>query len=78
MDQDISTQLLRKMDILIGLTALAVLQGKPQRDQIEILSRAGLPPREIAGLVGTTSNTVRVTRSQAKKNSKRVGKMRKS
>jgi len=63
-----------KMDTLIKLVACGIIADKSQREQIEMLSRIGLPPKEIAGLIGTTSNTVSVILAgirKAKKKSKR-------
>jgi len=40
--------------------ALSVVNGKSQRDQIRLLSVAGLDRHEIAELVGTTALTVSV------------------
>jgi DNA-directed RNA polymerase specialized sigma24 family protein len=45
---------------LLKLLALHLVKEQPQSDQINLLSRAGFKPAEIAELVGTTSNTVRV------------------
>ena len=45
--------------ILRILAAIATKEMK-QRDQIALLSQAGLQPKDIADLLGTSSNTVRV------------------
>ena len=76
MNEAIIVELNRKMDMLIALTAIGVLADKTQKEQIEALNRAGLQPKEIAQLVGTSSNTVSVTLSQMKKakNSPRIVK----
>ena len=44
---------------LVKLLALYLIQGQQQSDQIDLLSRAGFKPAEIADLLGTTPNTVR-------------------
>ncbi len=67
MTDSVSKEMLTKLDLLIGLMAISVLDGKPQKEQIELLDKAGLRPKEIAALVGTTRNTVSVTLSQMKK-----------
>ena len=50
-----------KLDALIRLTAVSVLGGKTGGEAIDLLARAGLD-NEIADLVGTTKETVRVRR----------------
>jgi len=56
-----------KFDILIRLTAIGLVNGKKQREQIRLLSIAGMGPKEIADLIGTTPNTVNVTLSSLRK-----------
>jgi len=62
----------QRLDILIRLIASIFLAEKNQREQIELLSQSGLTPKEIAELVGTTPNTVRVGLNAIRK--KRKGK----
>jgi len=56
----------QKLDKLINLLALNITLGKKQEDQIKILSRSGFQPKEIAKILGTTANTVRVGLSRSK------------
>ena len=49
-----------KLDSILRLLAVMATKEMKQRDQIALLNRAGLPPRTIAEIVGTSSNTVRV------------------
>jgi len=70
MDKDIKA-IIERLDILTKLFATGLVVGKTQRDQIELLSKAGLKPREIAELLGTTSNTVSVNLTAIRKASKR-------
>ena len=58
--------LTEKLDTLIKLTAIDALKGKNLTDQIEILSEIGLQPKEIATILGTDPNTVRVLKSRLK------------
>jgi len=51
----------KKIDILIKLISVGLTYGKELKDQAIILSNAGLKPTEIAKLVNTTANSVRVT-----------------
>ena len=66
---------LKKMNRLLALVAVG---ERKQGEQISILSKAGFLPKEIAELIGTTSNTVRVAlsvlRKASKKNSRGIGK----
>lgn len=68
MDEDQTiTELKQKIDILIRLSAISVVYGKKQKDQIRLLSIAGMSPSEIANFVGTTPNTVNVALSAFRK-----------
>src|SRR5256885_12561451 len=49
---------------LLKVLALHLVQERQQSDQIDLLSRAGFKPTEIADLVGTTANTVNVQLSK--------------
>ncbi len=60
-----------KLDILIRLLAVGLCGEKNQTEKIKILSSAGLQPKEIADIIGTTSNTVSVALSNLKKQKKR-------
>ena len=66
-------ELTRRLDTLIKLVATGLLAGKTQREQIQVLSKAGLPPREIAEFIGTTANTVRVELSAIRKANRKRG-----
>ncbi len=60
MPRSIEEQQLEKLEQILRLLAVMATKGLKQRDQIAILDQAGLPPKNIAALVGTSSNTVRV------------------
>jgi len=66
----ISTQL----DQAIRLLAMFVVGDKRQREQISMLSRAGLDRHKIAEILGTTPGTVSVELSTLKKRSGRKEK----
>ena len=53
-------ELKNRIDRGIHLLAVLAVKGLDQREQIALLDRAGFEPREIADVIGTTSNTVRV------------------
>lgn len=53
-------QVLAQLDQIRRILAVLATKGLKQRDQITILNQAGLSPKDIADLLGTSSNTVRV------------------
>lgn len=55
-----------KLDSLIKLTAIRVLEGKNLTEQVEVLSAIGLQPKEIAEMTGADSNTISVLKSRVK------------
>lgn len=57
------SELGRKLDALVRLTALSLLGGRGGMEAVDLLSRAGLDNELIAELVGTTAATVRARRS---------------
>jgi DNA-binding CsgD family transcriptional regulator len=67
-------ELVNRLDQLTRIVSLGLVFGKSQGEQISLLSKAGLQPKEIADIVGTTPNTVRVTLSTARKQNKKKGK----
>jgi DNA-directed RNA polymerase specialized sigma24 family protein len=70
-EQDGIARLEAKLDTLIRLMALNLLSDTQSvRERAVLLSKAGLPPKEIAALCDTTSNTVSVALSVAKKDAK--------
>jgi hypothetical protein len=52
--------LVARLDVLIRLTALSICGDQTQRAKIALLGSAGMQPKEIAELLGTTPNTVSV------------------
>ncbi len=62
--------------ILMRLLALSIVENKETlREKIELLGRAGLEPKWIAQLLGTTANTVSVQLSRERR--AKSGKSRK-
>ncbi len=66
----------RKLDLLVGLTALSYVADKKQPEQIMMLKAAGFEPKKTAEILGTTSNTVSVTLSKILKKKRRKTKDR--
>ena len=64
---DVGKEVLKKLNLLIRLTAISVLDGKPPKEQVALLGKAGLASKDIAALVGTTRNAVSVALSKMRK-----------
>ena len=64
----------KRLDMLTRLLALTLVTDKQQQDQFILLNRAGFQPKEIAEIVGTTANTVRVGLSTHRRKKKTGGK----
>jgi DNA-binding CsgD family transcriptional regulator len=71
-DEIIDTVPSSGIERLTNLLALLVVKGHNQTESVKLLSRAGFQVKEIAGLLGSTPNTVSVTLYQAKKNGKKT------
>ncbi len=63
--------------ILIRLHSLSLIQGRAQREQIALLSVAGLQPKDIASLLNTTPNTVRVELAALRKAGWKIRRLKK-
>jgi len=72
MDKNFEKELLKKFDTIIKLLTISSLKGETQLQKIKVLSGAGLPPKDIADLLGTSSNTVSVALNKIK--NKKEGK----
>jgi DNA-binding NarL/FixJ family response regulator len=64
-------QVSTRLSQIMRLLALSLVAGKKQREQIAVLSRAGLDRHEIAEILGTTPGTVSVELSLIKRNTKK-------
>ncbi len=71
MDEKTIQVLAAKLDAIIKLMVFAITEEKSQTEQIRLLSAAGFQPKEIAEVVGTTPNTVRVTLSNLRRHRSR-------
>jgi len=64
-----------RLDRIFRLLAIVATKDLKQRERITLFNRVGLSPKEIAELLGTSSNTVRVElvsiRKEKTKRSKR-------
>lgn len=62
-----------QLDIVIRLLGTLASAGESSlRDKSKVLARAGLKPSDIAEILGTTANTVRVELSRQRKESRRA------
>jgi len=61
MEKTNDVELIEKLDRALHLLGILAVKGLPQTEQIAILSRLGFAPRDIAAVLGTTANTVRVS-----------------
>jgi CRP-like cAMP-binding protein len=66
-NQNSESKFENELRIVRRLLALALIQGKPKGQQIQLLSDAGMERQEIAHLVGTTVGTVSVEASNLRK-----------
>jgi DNA-binding NarL/FixJ family response regulator len=64
---DVNNELLVEIKKMVRLLSIIAIGDKKQIEQIEVLSKAGFQPKEIADLLGTTPNTVRVSLTKIKK-----------
>jgi len=60
MPRTIEERILDRTDKILRILAALATKGLKQHEQIELLDKAGFEPRDIADLLGTTGNTVRV------------------
>lgn len=67
---DTNGEVTRRLDTLIRLVATALCAERPQKEKISILAGAGLAPKEIAEIIGTTPNTVSVSLSAMRRRTK--------
>lgn len=56
-------EVVQRLDTLIRLVGVMLIEGKKQRDQIRVLAHAGMAPSQIARMLNTTQNTVNVALS---------------
>jgi DNA-binding NarL/FixJ family response regulator len=68
MADELNTELLAKLDMLIKLQALSMVgRFESSKEKILFLSRVGMQPKEISELLQTSPNTVSVTLSKSRK-----------
>jgi len=60
-------KLFNKLDIIARLLGAIAIKDKNLKEQVKLLSDAGLQPSEIAELTGKSANLIRVTKSSLRK-----------
>lgn len=58
---------MKRLETLSHLMAASVSKGLTLKEQVKVLSSAGLAPKEIAEILGVSGNNVRVTLSLMRK-----------
>jgi hypothetical protein len=53
-------QILEKLDVVIKLLAMNVVQGRTLKEQVKLLSETGLQPKQIASILGKKPGHIRV------------------
>lgn len=53
-------QISEKLDIIIKLLAINIVQGRPLKEQVRLLSETGLQPKQIASILGKKPGHIRV------------------
>lgn len=66
----LENDILAELEKITKLLSLIATKGDNQRQQITLLDSVGFQPKEIAELLGTTPNNVRVTLVSIRKKSK--------
>jgi DNA-binding NarL/FixJ family response regulator len=75
MAQSIEEKTLDRIDQILRMLVVIATKGLKRRDQIALLDQAGFAPKQIADVLGTSANTVRVELVGLRK-SQRAGKGR--
>ncbi len=74
MDELTQKDILHELKIIKKLLAQNLLSGASQTKQISKLNSIGFQPKEIAEILGTTSNTVNVALNRLRKSKKKETK----
>jgi len=72
MDEQQFKELSNKLDTIIRLLALNVVQGKDLKNQVSILTSFGFQPKEIAEMLNKTPNHIRVILHGLRKEGKKI------
>jgi len=61
-----------RLDAITRLLAMSTIEGKQLKQQVSLLSSIGMQPREIADVLGKTSNHIRVLLHELRKDASEV------
>lgn len=61
----------KKIDTIVRLMILNLIQDKEFKEQVRILSFSGFQPKEIAGFLRKTPNAIRIALTRLRKEKKR-------
>lgn len=67
MEENQFKELINKLDILTKIVALSGTKGLTSTEKIFLLNQAGIAPKDIAEIIGTTQNVVNVRLSEKRK-----------
>lgn len=71
---DNGKEILDQLKILTKLSALSVIEGKKTlSEQVKALDYVGFKPKEMAGLLGRTPNSIRVALFETRRRSQKKG-----
>lgn len=77
MDSSLEKDILVALEKIAKLLSLIATKGESQKQQIALLNSVGFQPKEIAELLGTTPNNVRVALVSIRKGTKKNKKNKK-
>jgi len=66
-DDKLKEEIIDKLDKILRVIAITSTKTLNMTERIVVLDQCGLKPKEIADILGTTSNVVSVTLSKLKK-----------
>lgn len=69
-NNEILESISKRLGVLIALQINAQSEGTSIAEGVEMLTRFGLPPSDIAEILNTSTNTVNVTRTRLKNKKK--------
>lgn len=70
MEEDAGKRIEAKLDVIIRLLATPLVEDKTLSQKAELLAQIGLDNNQIAAICDTTPDTIRATRSKARRQRK--------
>ncbi|MBU7014955.1 MAG: hypothetical protein HXS52_02095 [Theionarchaea archaeon] len=72
MDDKLGEEIIRKLEMLIRITAISAVRDESLEDKIRILSTAGLKNTEIADILGKSQSNIGVRLSMIRKKKAKI------